>query len=188
MTARTNPAGDESLDLPPGWHRGTIADVATVAMGQSPPSATYNKSGVGIPFFQGKADFGDLYATPRVWCSAPQKIARSGDILLSVRAPVGPTNLAPAKCCIGRGLAAIRPESGVSLIFLLCAFRKLEDRLRNKGTGTTFGAVSGKDIRSLPVPVAPMREQVRISEALSKVFARVDAGCSALQRAEEVSD
>ena len=183
MTPLVNPDEGLPLGLPVGWKRGTIADIANVEMGQSPPSVTYNKEGVGLPFFQGKADFGDLYATPRVWCSAPGKIAGPDDILLSVRAPVGPTNLAPAECCIGRGLAAIRPEPGISLRFLLYAFRRFERELGSLGTGTTFRAISGKQLRSLVIPVAPAGEQVRIAEGLDDLFSRLDSGVIAMRRA-----
>src|SRR5688572_27321929 len=105
--------------LPKGWVSARLSEIAGIVMGQSPPSSTYNTRSEGLPFFQGKAEFGDLYPEARVWCSAPSKVAEKNDILLSVRAPVGPTNLAPAKSCIGRGLSAIHPESGINLKYLL---------------------------------------------------------------------
>src|SRR5438552_796769 len=104
--------------LPKGWVRAELSAIAGIVMGQSPPSSTYNATGEGLPFFQGKAEFGNLYPEARVWCSAPGKLAEKNDILLSVRAPVGPTNLAPAKSCIGRGLSAVHPEPGVNLKYL----------------------------------------------------------------------
>src|SRR3989304_4718599 len=116
-------------------------------MGQSPPSSTYNEDGKGLPFFQGKTEFTDLYPEVRKWCSSPNKTARKNDILLSVRAPVGPTNLAPSDCCIGRGLAALSPQKGVSNRYVLYAIRALENELAKLGTGTTFEAVSGKTVR-----------------------------------------
>ena len=84
-----------------------LQDCATIIAGQSPESKYYNSTGEGIPFFQGKADFGELYPKVRMYCSSPTKIAQYNDILLSVRAPVGPTNLSPGTVCIGRGLAAL---------------------------------------------------------------------------------
>ncbi len=151
-------------------------------MGQSPPSSTYNHSGVGLPFFQGKAEFGGLYADAKVWCSRPNKIAKAEDILLSVRAPVGPTNLAPSLCCIGRGLAAVRPETGIALRYLLHAFRRFADDLNSQGAGTTFKAVSGKVVRGFALPIAPASEQVRIADALDELLSDLDAGVAALQR------
>ncbi len=84
-----------------------LSTVAQINMGQSPPSSSYNLAGLGLPFFQGKADFGDLYPKVRVFCTEPLKVAEAGDILISVRAPVGPTNINLEKSCIGRGLAAL---------------------------------------------------------------------------------
>ena len=84
-------------------------DVASVILGQSPPSSAYNEAGDGLPFFQGKVDFGLIHPTPRVWCNAGRKFATAGDILISVRAPVGDVNVARDHCAIGRGIAAIRP-------------------------------------------------------------------------------
>ena len=75
------------------WELKKLSDVCEVIMGQSPPGNTYNKNGTGLPFFQGKTDFGSFYPTPSTWCSKPKKIAESNDILISVRAPVGPTNM-----------------------------------------------------------------------------------------------
>ena len=163
----------------------SLSDVATVVMGQSPQSSTYNKSGDGLPFFQGKADFGETYPRIRIWCVQPNKIAETDDILLSIRAPVGPTNLAPSQCCIGRGLAAIRPEAGLTLKFLLYAFRCFEDQLNARGTGTTFKAVSGKIVREFSFPIPPQAEQTRIADTLDELFSDLNTGVEALERARD---
>jgi len=84
-----------------------LSQIVDIVMGQSPSSTTYNMEGNGIPFFQGKAEFGKLYPRINKFCHSPLKVANRDDILISVRAPVGPTNLAPEKCCIGRGLAVV---------------------------------------------------------------------------------
>jgi len=94
-----------------------LSSIADLIMGQSPPSTTYNLEGDGLPFFQGKTDFGSRHPRPRQFCSAPLKIANPGDILISIRAPVGPTNIADEECCIGRGLAAIRPQKSMENFF-----------------------------------------------------------------------
>ena len=114
------------VELPEGWLTTKLPIVAAINMGQSPPGRTYNTTGSGLPFFQGKAEFGSMYPTVVKWCSAPAKIAEAGDVLMSVRAPVGPTNMARERCCIGRGLAAIRPRVGMRNTWLLYAFRALE--------------------------------------------------------------
>ena len=79
-----------------------MGEVAEIIMGQSPPSSTYNERGEGLPFFQGKAEFGELYPTPIKYCTSPTRIAEAGDVLIPVRAPVGNINLAKEKSGIGR--------------------------------------------------------------------------------------
>lgn len=170
--------------LPQGWVKAELSEIAEIVMGQSPPSSTYNAKGDGLPFFQGKAEFGSLYPEARVWCSSPSKLAEKNDILLSVRAPVGPTNLAPARSCIGRGLSAVHPEFGVNLKYLLHAFRRFALELDAKGTGTTFKAVSGKVVRAFPIPIAPSAEQTRIANALDELLSDLDAGVAALERVQ----
>src|SRR2546426_12766022 len=113
-----------------------LRQACTVMMGQSPPGTTYNTSGDGLPFFQGKTDFGELYPKIRVFCNRPSRIAEQGDILMSVRAPVGPTNLAKEKCCIGRGLAALRTGTTLDTSFLLYFLRHHEPRLASQGQGS----------------------------------------------------
>src|SRR2546428_5543708 len=120
------------------WPKKRLREIATVAMGQSPPGETYNTSGIGLPFFQGKAEFTDSSPTTTKWCSAPTRIAETGDILLSVRAPVGPTNVADRRCCIGRGLAAIQAIKGLaSTRYLRYFFRWFEGSLARQGVGST---------------------------------------------------
>jgi type I restriction enzyme S subunit len=155
-------------------------------MGQSPDSRFYNESGDGLPFFQGKADFGALYPTPRKWCSEPKKVAETGDILLSVRAPVGPTNLAKEKCCIGRGLAAIRASEPISQKYLLHYFRHIQPWLSGQGTGSTFSAISGPFLRGIQVLIAPSNEQLRIVNKLDAVLARADACREHLARVPDI--
>lgn len=176
---------ENGQQLPPGWIFAKLSDISAILMGQSPPSSTYNTERKGLPFFQGKAEFGALYPEVKVWCSRPGKIAEAGAVLLSVRAPVGPTNLAPSICCIGRGLAAICPEQGLNLKYLLHAFRRFAEELDARGTGTTFKAVSGKVVREFTVPIAPSAEQTRIADALDEILSDLDAGVEALKRTRE---
>jgi len=146
----------------------SLTDAAHIIMGQSPPSSTYNNSGNGLPFFQGKTDFGDMYPKVRMYCSAPKKIAESGDILLSVRAPVGPTNIAPQKSAIGRGLAAIRAKANTDPGYLLYFLRFHEPSLASIGQGSTFEAVSKADLHRIQLPLPPLAEQQRIADILSR--------------------
>jgi type I restriction enzyme, S subunit len=161
-------------DHPNTWISAALSEIASIQMGQSPDSSSYNNTGNGLPFFQGKTEFGKLFPTTQKWCSEPKKIADSNDILLSVRAPVGPTNLAIERCCIGRGLAAIQAFAPNDQKYLLYYFRNIEGWLTKQGTGTTFSAISGDFIRGLQVPIAPLNEQKRIAEKLDRLLAKVD--------------
>lgn len=162
--------GRDEKRLPARWRWGAIGDpaVATLIMGQSPPGNTYNTDGRGLPFFQGKADFGEVFPTERVWCTAPKKIAEQGDILLSVRAPVGPTNLAARQCCIGRGLAALRGGRTALTSYLYYWFKSIEAWLSEQGEGSTFTAIGKERIESLKVPLPPLPVQERIVQILQK--------------------
>ncbi|KKC29500.1 restriction endonuclease subunit S [Caldanaerobacter subterraneus KAk] len=167
-------------DLPPGWRWVRLGEVCDIIMGQSPPSSTYNFEGNGLPFFQGKADFGDLHPTPRIWCSAPQKVARPGDVLISVRAPVGSTNVANLACCIGRGLAALRPRDSLERFWLLYYLHYLEPELSKMGAGSTFNAITKKDLQNVFIPLPPLEEQRRIVAYLDQIQQQV----AALKRAQ----
>lgn len=162
-----------------------LQDCATIIAGQSPESKYYNSTGEGIPFFQGKADFGELYPKVRVYCSSPTKIAQYNDILLSVRAPVGPTNLSPGTVCIGRGLAAIRPDDSLDLKYLLYYFRYFETQLSAKGTGTTFKAINQKLIKNLEIPIPPLNEQSRIVSRIDELFSELDKAVDTLKTTKE---
>ena len=162
-----------------------LKDCCTIIAGQSPESKYYNTEGVGIPFFQGKADFGEVYPTIRVYCSQPTKIAEKDDILLSVRAPVGPTNLSPGTVCIGRGLTAIRPSEILNLKYLLHYFRYFEAQLQQKGTGTTFKAITQDVIKNLEVPIPPLDEQERIVARIEELFSELDNGVETLRKTKQ---
>ncbi len=170
--------------LADGWIPTTLGDTCLITQGQSPPGTTYNTNGIGLPFLQGKAEFADLYPTAVKWCSAPSKVADPGDVLISIRAPVGPTNLCAVKSCIGRGLAAIRPQAGVPSRYVLYALRATEEELRSKSTGTTFEAIRGDDLRSHALPLPPLAEQRRIVAEMEKQFTRLDASVAALKRVQ----
>lgn len=159
------------FQLPPSWQWSVVEAVAHVEMGQSPPSEHYNQAGNGIAFFQGKADFGERHPTPRYWCTQPTKLAEPGDILLSVRAPVGPTNVANERCCIGRGLAALRPFNGLDREFILKVLNAFEEDLAAMGFGTTFVAINKKQLTRFPLPIPPIAEQRRIVAKADELMA-----------------
>jgi type I restriction enzyme S subunit len=162
-------------ELPSDWVTRRLVDVAEVIMGQSPPGSTYNKSGAGVPFFQGKAEFGSKHPTVRQWTTAGTKFARAGDVLMSVRAPVGPTNIADQDCAIGRGLAAIRAGSQLNQSYLIWYLKHVEASIQSRGKGTTFDAISGNDLRDTPVNLPPLDQQRRIVEVLEDRLSQLDS-------------
>ncbi len=170
-------------NFPTGWFLTPVINFADVLMGQSPPSDTYNESAMGLPFFQGKTEFTDLYPVVRKWCNASNKIAEQNDILLSVRAPVGATNIANVKCCIGRGLASIRYSDCNKFLFYY--FRLVEKKLNEKGTGTTFRAISGDVIKNANIFLPPLAEQKRIVAKIEELFSDLDKGIESLKTAQQ---
>lgn len=163
------------------WQIKKLGEVCNIIMGQSPPSDTYNENAKGIPFFQGKAEFTDLYPIVKKYCSKPTKIAEPFDILLSVRAPVGTTNIANQQCCIGRGLAAIRFENYKYGFYFL---RSIQHELDSKGTGTTFRAISGETIRETLIPYPSLETQHAIVSKIEELFSELDQGIADLKTAQ----
>ncbi len=176
------------VKIPEEWKVVRLGDknLAEIIMGQSPPSATYNKNGKGVPFLQGKAEFGETYPSPIVFCSEPIKIAEANDVLISVRAPVGDVNIAPLRCCVGRGLASIRANNQKLHSFYLFYFLKSQKRkLESLSSGSTFKAVKKEDIENFNIPVPPLPEQKKIAEILStvdKAIEKVDEAIEKTQR------
>ena len=147
-----------------------LQQVTTIIAGQSPESSTYNSIADGLPFFQGKADFQDKFPKVRVWCnSVKRKNAIPGDILMSVRAPVGSVNICNQKCIIGRGLSAIRSHSNLNNYFLYYYLKCNEKKVASLGTGSTFQAITQTTLKRLEIPLPPLDDQIRIATLLSKV-------------------
>jgi type I restriction enzyme S subunit len=155
------------------WPVKTLGDVCEVIAGQSPEGKFYNKEGKGVPFYQGKKDFAErVLGSPTTWTSEVTKLARPGDILMSVRAPVGPVNLCPIEACIGRGLAAIRPSSKTDTDFIYYYLESIQSEIA--GTeGAVFASINKAQIAGLSCPVPPLEEQKRIVALLDAATARV---------------
>lgn len=144
------------------------SEVATLVMGQSPSSETYNTEHRGLPFYQGKSDFGLRHPTPRIWCAKPLRIAEKNDTLVSVRAPVGDVNLANERCCLGRGVAAVHPANQMNPAFLYFALAASKPHLAARSTGTTFESVNKTALEELEIAFPPVREQEKIAAVLWK--------------------
>ncbi|EGL55169.1 restriction endonuclease S subunit [Methylophaga aminisulfidivorans MP] len=136
-------------EIPEGWSDKTLSEIANITIGQSPEGSSYNDEGVGTIFYQGSTDFGWLFPTTRQYTTAPSRMAKKGDILLSVRAPVGDMNIANTDCCIGRGLAALNSKTGSDgfLFYVMKYFKQIFDRRNSEGT--TFGSITKNDLHSL---------------------------------------
>ncbi len=171
-------------DLPNGWEIMRLDEIADVVMGQSPPGSSYNENGEGRPFFQGKTEFGEVHPTVRKYTTAGTKFAKAGDILMSVRAPVGPTNIADIDCVIGRGLAAIRAKTVVSQNYLRWSLKHLEIDIQSKGTGTTFDAITGETLRGTLIAIPPIDQQHKIVGLLEDHLSRLDAALADVRQAK----
>lgn len=164
-----------------------LKDVCFINMGQSPDSSSYNGEGEGVPFFQGNADFGERYPVARKWCSAPTKMAKSGDILISVRAPIGALNFAKERCCIGRGLAALTPDkSKVSPEFIFWLLKAKNQEINSKGTGSTFKAIGRNVLEEILVPDIPLEKQMEYSNILEKVYAVIQFRKQQIQKMDDL--
>lgn len=148
-----------------------LRDVSNIIMGQSPDSSTYNTEKIGLPFFQGNADFGELNPIAKTWCSAPIKIAYKNYILISVRAPIGALNIAAETCCIGRGLAAFDVNNKMcTQKYLWYLLKAKKNELLSKGTGSTFKAISKNILSEMEFNIPPVREQELCTKVLDVVF------------------
>ncbi len=153
---------------------GKIKDSCIVIAGQSPKGSSYNEIGNGIEFHQGKKAFGEIYIqSSNVWTTEITKIAEPLDILMSVRAPVGPTNLTDRKICIGRGLAAIRCKGGVLHKYVLYALKNIESKIEGND-GAVFNSINKSQIEELPLPIIPLSEQEHIVAFLDAEFEKID--------------
>ena len=143
---------------------GTLSDIATITMGQSPSGSGYNEESVGEVFYQGRAEFGFRFPTRRLFTTEPKRMAEPGDVLLSVRAPVGDLNVAYEKCCIGRGLGAIHSKTGDSSFMLYTMFALKPQLDVFNGEGTVFGSINRDGLSNLPVNI-PSAEEIAKFEA-----------------------
>ena len=157
-----------------GWSLSRLGDVCTVIAGQSPKATFYNEDRQGLPFYQGKKEFTErLIGRPTKWTTFVTKEAEAGDILMSVRAPVGPINQATEKICIGRGLAAIRPHGVLNRDYVWYALLWLQPTIEGNA-GAVFESFNKVGIERLRIPVPPMEEQRRVVAVLDEALEGLD--------------
>jgi len=170
------------------WEKLKLGEVAQIIMGQSPPGSTYNESGEGIPFFQGVADFGVRFPSPRVYCTAPTRFSEPGDILLSVRAPIGNINRCDEGCSIGRGLCAVRAFNTDDQTYLEYALRLMESSWNSlEGQGSVFGNARKGDLESLWIVWPEKSVRKRIAEILGALDDKIECNRRINQTLEQMA-
>jgi type I restriction enzyme S subunit len=162
-------------EIPRGWRAGCVDDEFDLVMGQSPPGDTYNEEGNGLPFYQGRTDFGFRFPTRRVYCAAPTRLAKRGDTLISVRAPVGDINMAAEDCAIGRGVAAARHKTGSRSYSYQFMRSQAEVFDRFEAEGTVFGSIGKKDFHAISCVVPPRGLVVEFERRLAAVDGCIEA-------------
>jgi type I restriction enzyme S subunit len=189
-TAALFPDAFEETELglvPKGWRYSTVQNSFILTMGQSPPGSTYSTDNSDMPFYQGCTDFGFRFPTQRMYCSAPSRLAETGDTLVSVRAPVGDVNMAIEKCCIGRGLASVRHPKFQSFVFY--AISNLGKHFKNFDTeGTIFGSINKADFQSLPVIDASLNVVTEFENITKQLDSKVVQNEHSLRVLSELRD
>lgn len=164
---------EKAFSLPVNWEWTRLANYTEIIMGQSPKSESYNEIGDGLPFYQGKKEFGKVNPiSVSVWCNEPSRIAFENDILISVRAPVGDVNIANQECAIGRGLAIIRPILIETLNYLFYFLNFQKDRWITKGS--FFQSINSSHVNNMVIPIPPIDEQKEIVSKVKQLMSWCD--------------
>lgn len=156
------------------WSITQLGDISEIVPGQSPKGKYYNTNGKGMPFYQGKTEFGDKYIfQPKKWTTQITKIAQKNDIVMSIRAPVGPVNITLFKICIGRGLAVIRGNSSkINQEYLFYLLQEKQKKISGN-KGSIFASINKNDIQKIKIPLPSMDEQVKIAGVLQKIDEKI---------------
>lgn len=174
--------------MPNDWKIGKLGDIAEIIMGQSPDGSTYNEEKNGIPFFQGRAEFSFRFPSLRLFTTLPKRTAKKGDILMSVRAPVGDLNVALFECCIGRGLSAIREKNlRQSFLYYLLNFEKKQLNVFN-GEGTVFGAINKNGLRDLTIIIPTSKHIDHFEKIVTPIDAQIETLSQENVRLAELRD
>lgn len=170
------------------WEEGNLGNEFDFTMGQSPSGSSFNEEGIGVPMFQGNADFGFRFPDERVYTTEPTRFAKQFDTLISVRAPVGAQNMAHKECCIGRGVAAFRYKRN-SHFYTYTYFKLrslMEDIKKFNDEGTVFGSISKSDFEVLAVTIPPNELIEKYEKEVSPVNDKVIANCEQIRTLEKL--
>lgn len=172
LTGRTRLPGFKQA-----WSKATLGRISKVTMGQSPVGSSYNTKGNGLPLIQGNADISKRATIERVWTSWPTKISEPGNVVLTVRAPVGHASIASQRICLGRGVCGL--DAGKDNSFLFHLLVSNEPRWSLFSQGSTFTAVGSNEVDSFTIdwPCDPEERS-----AIAKVLQDADQEIDALQR------
>ena len=167
---------------------GLLSDIATITMGQSPNGSSYNEYGNGEVFYQGRAEFGFRFPNRRLFTTEPKRMAEVGDILLSVRAPVGDLNVAYERCCIGRGLGAIHSKTGNNS-FVLYTMLALKPQLDvYNGEGTVFGSINRDALNSIPICIPSEDKISQFESVVRPMDDMIRKNCDEIRRLETLRE
>lgn len=167
-------------NLPEGWHMGILSDVCFINMGQSPEGDTLNETQNGIIFYQGRTDFGLRFPSVRIFTTDPKKLAKKGDTLLSVRAPVGDINIANNDCCIGRGIASIREKNGYGSYTYYLMDSLYKEMAKSNDDGTVFGSINKDTLEQLSIMVVPKDEIIKFENLVKPLDIFISNLCNEL--------
>ena len=172
------------------WDEGTLKDEFDFTMGQSPAGSSFNEDGLGVPMFQGNADFGFRFPTERVYTTEPARFAEPMDTLISVRAPVGAQNMAKVKCCIGRGVAAFRYKSNPNFYtYTYFKLRSLMEEIKKfNDEGTVFGSISKSDFENLVTSIPNDKDVKRFEVEAKPINDKIINNCEQIQTLEKLRD
>lgn len=163
-----------------------LSELCDINMGQSPKSEYYNNDGQGLPFLQGNRTFGTKYPIFDTYTTVATKIAEAGDVIMSVRAPVGDVNITPVQMCLGRGVCSLRHKDGEQE-FLYYLMKHHASDLINRESGTVFGSVNRHDIANLEVEVPPLSEQIEIGRTLRAMDDKIENNSKINHHLEQIA-
>jgi type I restriction enzyme S subunit len=174
-------------DIPEGWEVKRLGDVCIIMMGQSPSSKFYNTDGEGLPFHQGVKDFGTRFPTHKTYCTVDKRVAEKGDVLVSVRAPVGRINIANSKLIVGRGLAALRHESLLQS-FLFYQLKNIFVDEDSMGGGSIFNAVTKEEMSDIKFLVPNESRDGKFDELVGSLDKQIEILYSQVENLKNTRD